>query len=360
MAVERFGINHPLTVKAWSRRMDVEALKETFFARFIGSNSTSLAVEKTELNKGEGDAITWGLRALANGEGKTEGEVLEGNEEAINHYNDSLIINELRHAHKVKGKQTIDAQRVPMDLRAEAYDSLKDWWAERLDTAFFNTLAGNTAQTNIKYTGMNAPLAPSANRIIRAKALSSDAAVGGDNTAVFTLNLIDRAVNRAKTASPMIRPIKGFGRDVDYVAFLHPDQVLALRSDATTAGNWFDLQKARLQGGAGDSSELFVGGVGVYNRTLVFESTRIPQAVNASTGATIANTRRAVFCGAQAMAVAFGQNGGPTKFSWFEELFDYGDKLGVKAGLIHGMKKSRYEGEDYGVITITTYAAPAA
>lgn len=42
-----------------------------------------------------------------------------------------------------------------------------------------------------------------------------------------------------------------------------------------------------------------------------------------------------------------------------EKLFDYDDELGVKAGLIHGMKKSRYNGEDYGVITITTYAAPA-
>lgn len=35
MAVERFGVNHPLVVKLWSRRMDVEALKETFYARFI-------------------------------------------------------------------------------------------------------------------------------------------------------------------------------------------------------------------------------------------------------------------------------------------------------------------------------------
>lgn len=360
MAVERFAVNHPLAVKLWSRRMDVEALKETFFARFTGTTSNDLAVEKTETKKGEGDSITWGLRALASGEGKTEGEVLEGNEEAIDHYNDSLLINELRHAHKVKGKETIDAQRVSMDLREEAYDSLKDWWADRLDTAFFNQLSGNTAQTNLKFTGMNPALGPSTNRIIRAKGLGTDAAVAADATALFTLNLIDKAVNRAKTASPMIRPLKGFGRDVDYIMFMHPDQVLSLRSDASTAGNWFDLQKARLQGGEGDSNALFAGGVGVYNRTLVFESTRVPQAVNAATGAAIPNTRRAIFCGAQAIAVAFGKNGGPTKFSWFEELFDYGDKLGVKAGLIHGMKKSRYNGEDYGVITVTTYATPAS
>lgn len=360
MAVERFGVNHPLAVKLWSRRMDVEALKETFYARFIGTSSNSLAQELTETRKGKGDSITWGLRALGTDEGVSEGEVLEGNEESVQHYSDSLLINELRYGVRVKGEDSIDAQRVPMDLRSEAYDQAKDWWSERLDTAFFNTLAGNTAQTNLKYTGFNTPLAPSANRHIRAKALATDEAVGADNTAVFTLNLIDRAVNRAKTATPPLRPIKGFGRDVDYVLFMHPDQVLALRSDATTAGNWFDLQKARLQGGDGDSNALFTGGVGVYNRTLVFESTRIPNGVNSTTGAAVSNTRRAVFCGAQALAVAFGMNGGPTKFSWREELFDYGDELGVKAGLIHGMKKSRFNDEDYGTITITTYAAPAA
>jgi len=359
MAVERFGVNHPLAVKLWSRRMDVEALKETFYARFIGSSSNSLAQELTETRKGKGDSITWGLRMLGTARGVSEGQVLEGNEESVNHYNDTLLINELRYGVRVKGEDTIDAQRVQMDLREEAYDQAKDWWSERLDTAFFNTLAGNTAQNDLLYTGFNTPLAPSSNRLLRGgTSVANDQSLG--NTDVFKLNLIDKAVNKAKTATPPIRPIKGFGRDVDYVLFLHPDQVLSLRSDATTAGNWFDLQKARLQGGEGDKSELFTGGVGVYNRTLVFESTRVPQGVHSSTGATVANTRRAIFCGAQAMAVAFGMNGGPTKFSWREELFDYADELGVKAGLIHGMKKSRYNGEDYGVITITTYAAPAA
>lgn len=360
MATERFGVNDPKAIKLWSRQMEVEVLKETHFQEFIGSTPTSLAQEKTETSKGDGDAITFSLRALMSGEGKTEGEVLEGNEESLAHYSDKLTINELRHAVKVKGKQTIDAQRVSFDLRAEAYDGLKDWFAERLDTEFFNILAGNTAQANLKYTAFNTPTAPSTNRVLRAKSLASDQAVGADTTATFTLNLIDKAVNKAKQSSPMIRPLKGFGRDVDYVMFLHSDQVLALRSDATTAGNWFDLQKARIQGGETDNNKIFSGGIGIYNRTLVLESVRIPLGVNSSTGAAVANTRRAVFCGAQAMAVAFGQNGGPTKFSWFEELFDYGDKLGVKAGLIHGMKKTTFNNEDYGVITITSYAAPAS
>ena len=114
MAVERFGVNNPLAVKLWSRRMDVEALKETFYARFIGSTSSSLAQELTETKKGKGDAVTWGLRALGSGPGVSEGQVLEGNEESVTHYTDSLLLNELRYGVRVKGEDSIDAQRVQM------------------------------------------------------------------------------------------------------------------------------------------------------------------------------------------------------------------------------------------------------
>lgn len=167
-------------------------------------------------------------------------------------------------------------------------------------------------------------------------------------------------MNRARTASPLIRPIKGLGKDIDFVMFIHPDQTLSLRADASTAGNWFDLQGKRLQGGEGDKNALFTGALGIYNRTLLVEATRIPQGVHGSTGAAVANTRRAVFCGAQAASVAFGMNGGLTKFTWTEMLFDYDRELGVGVKLIVGMKKGRYNSEDYGTIAVTTYAAPAS
>jgi len=357
MATTTFGVNDPLAVKLWSRRLDVEALKQTFFASYIGTTASSLAQEMTEPKKGPGDQVTWGLRMLAHGDGVSEGQVLEGNEESLTMYSDAMVINELRHGIRVKNKQTIDAQRVPYDLREEAYETLKDWWADRLDTAFFNTLAGNTAQTNDKYYGFNAPLAPSANRVIRPGGKTTDQTLVAAD--IFTLNLIDKCVNIAKTASPMLRPIKGLARDVDYVIFVHPDQVLSLRSDTATVGNWFDLQKARLMGGEKDGSALYTGAVGIYNRTLIVEATRLPKGVNSTNATPVDLTRRAVFCGAQAMSVAFGQAGSMTKFSWSEKLFDYEDELGVKAGLVFGMKKDRYDNEDFGTITVPTYAAPA-
>lgn len=359
MAVATIGVNDALAVKLWSQRMDVEALKETIAYEYMGSGSGSLCQIMTETKKSSGDSIKWGIRMLASGEGTTENETQEGNEEGLTRYSDNMVINELGHAHRVRNEGTIDRQRVPYDMREECYDSLKDWFADRIDTAFFNQLAGFTAQGNLKYTGFNAAIAPSASRVFWANSKTNDQGLT-TSAEDFKLSMIDKAVNRAKTTSPMLRPIKGLGKDVDYVCFIHPDQVLSLRADTATAGNWFDLQGKRLQGGEKDNNGLYTGALGVYNRTLIVENTRVPKGVNSSTGVAVDNTRRAVFCGAQASAIAFGKGGGKNKFKWVEELFDYDRELGVRSSSIFGIKKTVYNSVDYGTIVLATHAAPAA
>lgn len=357
MAVHTIGVNDALAVKLWSNRMDVEALKETTAYEFMGTGSGSLCQIMTETQKGAGDSVKWGIRMLATGEGTSENETQEGNEEGLTRYSDIMLINELGHAHRVRAEGTIDRQRVPYDMREECYDSLKDWTADRFDTWFFNQLAGNTVQTNLKYLGFNAAIAPSSSRRLYGGASNTtDQAVNADTAAVFKLSMIDKAVTIAKTASPMIRPIKGLGKDVDYVCFIHPHQTLSLRADTATAGNWFDLQGKRLQGGETSANGLYTGALGIYNRTLIVENTRVPQGVHSSTGAVQTSTRRAIFCGAQALGAAFGKGGGKNKFKWTEEMFDYDRELGVRASFIGGLKKTVYNSVDYGTIAMTTYA----
>lgn len=359
MSTHTIGVNDTLAVKLWSNRMDVEALKETVASEYMGSGAGSLCQIMTETQKGAGDSIKWGIRMLASGVGTSENETQEGNEESLTRYSDSLVINELGHAHRVRAEGTIDRQRVPYDMREECFDSLKDWYADRIDTAFFNQLAGNTAQTNPKYTGFNAASGPTSGRVFRGGAVATDELMAS-STQEFKLSLIDKAVNRAKTTSPMLRPIKGLGKDIDYVCFIHPDQTLSMRADTATAGNWFDLQGKRLQGGEKDNSGLYTGMLGVYNRTLIVENTRVPQGVNSTTGVAVANTRRAIFCGAQSLGWAFGKGGGKNKFKWVEETFDYDRELGVRASSIFGVKKTVYNSVDYGTIVLGSYAAPAA
>ena len=71
----------------------------------------------------------------------------------LSFYDDAVLINQLRHAVRSKGKMS--EQRVPYSVREEARMGLTDWWADRMDTAFMNQLGGNSNQTDTKFTGNN-------------------------------------------------------------------------------------------------------------------------------------------------------------------------------------------------------------
>ncbi len=356
MSKTTFPINDALSNKLWAKKLTVEGLKETWFGKFMGTSSSSMIHVKTEPSKGAGDQVTFGLRMQLKGDGVTEGQTLEGNEEALTTYSDKLTINELDHAVRVKGDNTIDAQRVPFNLRSEAKDGLQDWYSDRFDTCMFNHLCGNTLVTDPRYTGNNAIVAPSAGRIIRATG-ADDATVAADDTKVMTLSLIDYAVEAAKTATPVIRPIKVNGEN-KWLCFLHPFQVTDLRTN-TNAGQWLDIQKAALAGGAGSKSPIYTGALGEYNNVILHESVRVCGGVT-NAGEAADNTRRAVLCGAQAGALAWGQkfDGGRTgaNYKWVEEMFDYQRELGVSAQTVWGIKKTVFNGTDFGTIVMTTYA----
>jgi hypothetical protein len=55
--------------------------------------------------------------------------------------------------------------------------------------------------------------------------------------------------------------------------------------------------------------------------------------------------------------MAYGQNNADGEMTWVEELFDYGNQLGVSAGLIFGIKKMVFNSADFGTITLPTAAA---
>lgn len=355
MATTQFGVNHALAVKLWAKKLAVEALKATSWGPFVGEDANSLIQIKSETQKGPGDQVTFGLRAQLTGRGVQGTETLEGNEEALTLYNDAVVINEIAHAVRSGAPNSISQQRVPFNIREEALDGLKDWFANRFDTWFFNQMCGFTPETDTIYTGNQAVIAPDASHRIWSET-STTADEDLDSTGdTFNVNLINTAVERAKTLTTPIRPIKMGGKEW-YVCFLHPYQVTDLRNDANTVGSWFDIQQSALQGGEITNNPIFTGALGVINQTILLENSRVTNGVNSSTGAADTDTRRAVFCGAQAAAIAFGQNNGPDEYTWVEQMFDYERQLGVSAQTIAGLKKTRFNSADYGVITISTYA----
>ncbi len=184
MATTSYGVNDALAMKAWSRKLSVEVSKATAIAPLFGTSSNSIIHMKDELNKAKGDKVTFGLRMQLAGAGVTESETLEGNEESLTTYSDSITINELAHAVRVKNEGTIDVQRVPFSLRQEAMDGLRDWYADRMSLAFFLQVSGYTAPTidfegstitlSSKYWGFNTPTAASSSRILRAGSVAND------------------------------------------------------------------------------------------------------------------------------------------------------------------------------------------
>lgn len=360
MATTTYGVNDALAVKLWSKKLAEEVSKATPIAPLMGTSSNSIIQLKTETNKGKGDKVTFGLRRQLVGDGVSESQILEGNEEALTTYSDSIFINELAYAVRVKNEGTIDAQRVPFSLRQEAKDGLVDWYADRLSMMFFIQACGYTAPdmtfegraVTLKpvHWGFNAPIAPSVGRIIRAGGQANDQSLTSSD--VFTLDLIDKAVEMAKVANPKIRPVRVDGGN-HYVMYLHPYQVTDLRTNTST-GQWLDIQKAAER--RGSSNPIFSGALGVYNGVILREAEHVTPGVNSSTGAQVSTVRRAVLLGAQSCVAAFGMNKSPTRYKIVEELFDYQRELGVSVQTILGMKKTVFDSTDFGTVVVSTYA----
>lgn len=364
-----FPVNDANAVKLWSKKLSIEAVKATDIGALIGDGPGSIIHRKTETEKGKGDQVTFSLRVQLTGDGFTEGQPAEGNGEAITLYSDALVINELGHVVGVQSENAIDAQRVPFNMRDEAYSALSEWFKKRLSVSFFNQVCGytpaNSAPYGTKYTGMQAVTAPSAGRHLWAGSLSADESIGSTN--IMTLSLIDKAKEMAINANPLVRPIDVTARGGDvgdfevvqegmYVMYLHPFQVTDLRTNTST-GSWQDIQKAAMMGGQITKNPIYSGAIGVHNNVILRPAIDVTPGVNSSTGASISSVRRAVLCGAQAAVVGYGQKHQNNKMRWNEELLDHKRKLEVSAWSIWGLKKARFNSVDYGTVVVSTYAA---
>lgn len=134
MAQTQFLTGNALAVKAWAKKLYVQAIYDTYASRFMGPSASSLIQVRDEVRKGPGDKITVGLRMQLSGTGVSGDDTLEGNEEALITYSDSVLVDQLRHAVRSKGKMT--EQRVAFELRSEHQQALSDWFADRIDSAF--------------------------------------------------------------------------------------------------------------------------------------------------------------------------------------------------------------------------------
>jgi N4-gp56 family major capsid protein len=360
MSTTTFTSASALAVKVWARKVFNDAVKTTLYGKLSGTSDRAIVQVKDELKKGEGDRVRFQLRSLPTGIGVQDDETLEGKEEGLDFRYFDLNLGEKRHAIKVD--LNLSAQRTIFDVRSEAKAALEEWIEDYCDTTFFEYLAGLGvgAAGASKYhpsgaLGGNAITAPASDRIVYPGAVTAH-----NNllvTDVMSLAVLDKVAERIKRASPTMRPGSFDGKNL-YVCIMSPEQVNDVRS-TTSAGQWFDIQKAAMMGGKVSDNPIFGESLGVYRNLLLIESTRIPTFTDGGAGANIKGAR-AVVLGAQAAVAAYG-NGTDDKgrLKATDRTFDYGKRYGVSATLIWGMAKTVFNGQsDFGVFTVETAAAP--
>lgn len=330
-----------LRAQLWYKQLFADVQNNLFMSRFMGDGANNPVQVVRDLTKNPGDRINIGLSTKLSGDGITGDSELEGNEEEILSYSETVIVNQLRHAVRLTGR--MDEKKVAYSMRMDAKEKLKIWWAERIDQEILDKLCGKTSSTFA-----NTPDAPAASRNVWAGGVSAD----GNLTATMKLDtkVIDAAKQMAILASPKVRPIRLENDEYKgtsvYVLIVHPYQATDLRQDPV----WNQAQReANVRG---SSNPILSGALGMYNGVVVYEHEGIYAWAGGSGSAPIA---RAVLMGQQAAVFAEGK-----PMEWVEKSFDYGNKWGIAAGRIFGVIKPVFNSVDYGVVTCTTAATTAA
>lgn len=352
MAVQTFSTSHALSQQQWSEGLEAEVIKKISYINYVGKRSDSLIQWKDELVDKPGDTITFGLRMQLTADLLGSGDVFETNEQTLTIHDTSIVIDEL--GHSVRWNNKMSRQRVSFHMLDEAKAALADQLSHGLDTGFFNQVCGNTVSPAPAATmaGNNTITAPT-NHLFAGTSNTADQDLAANDD--FTLDLLDKAVELAKTSSPAIRPAHIEGLGEYFVVFLHPYQVTQLRE---ADSRWDDIQRDILRGGSINNNPLLTGTLGVYNGCVLVENTRVTKGVDTSaSNAAIDEVRRAVLCGAQCATIGWGRLGGsPNRFVWAEESFDFGREHAVAASSLVGLKKTVFNSADFATVVMSSYS----
>jgi N4-gp56 family major capsid protein len=379
MALTNFASLTSEQLTAWSRDFWRQARNMSFINQFAGTGSNAMVQRITELTRSEkGTRAVITLLADMTGDGVTGDYTLEGNEEALRAYDITIELDQLRFANRIAGRMA--DQKSVVNFRETSRDALAYAMADRMDQLAFLTLSGvaYTNKTNgaVRTTSATSGLelvdleyasdvsAPTAARHLR---ISGADIATGDTTAVTATDKLGykQIVElKAYAKDNYIRGLRGAGNEETFHLFVTPQQMANLKLDSDFLAN---VRNAGVRGTSNSlfsgSSSLMVDGVMCHEFRHVFNTAGATAGTSSNAGAAgykwgadaDVNGARALFCGAQSLAMA--DIGLP---EIVEDTFDYGNQAGISIGKIFGLKKpkfnSDYNGtvEDFGVICLDT------
>jgi N4-gp56 family major capsid protein len=360
MAQTAFGTNDPKTNKKWSANLAIDQAKKAYFDRFIGTGDNNIIQRITDLESDAGDRVSYDLAVQLRNKPTYGDNDLKGNEEALKLFTDEVVIDQVRHAVDLGGRMS--RKRIVHDTRKIGKGRLSDYFARLMDEFIFMYLSGARGINedfieSLSFTGFagNTLTAPDADHLLYGGSATSKASLAA--TDKMTRTVIERAQNKGKmmqarnpdTANMV--PVSN-GADEQYIIVMGEDQAYDLRVSDTSG--WVDFQKAAAAA-EGRNNPIFKGGLGLLGNTVLHSHRSVVRFSDYGAGSNVA-AARALFMGRQAGVIAYGNAGGGMRFSWEEEIDDFGNKPKIASGTIVGIKKTRFNNKDFGVISIDTAA----
>lgn len=363
MAQTVIPFGDPKAQKKWGADLALDTSYKTYWGRrFIGKGENHIVERKDDLSKDAGDLMSFDLSASLTGEPVFGDNRVDGTAENLRFYTDEVRIDQVRKQVSAGGRMT--RKRTVHDLRQTAKNRQKEYMSRFLDQLLFIYLSGargvngDFVMRNTSWAGMaNNPIQPpDSTHIIRGGYRSSSALI--TTADIMTRNLIEGAV----TLAAMLRaadvenadmvPVDVDGED-RWVILVSKYQEHDLRVNDTTG--WIQLQRD-LAAADGKSNALFKGGLGMIGGAVLHSHSSVIRFTNYGAGADV-QASRALLLGRQAGVIAFGSpNNGIGRFDWHEEMKDAGNEPVVTSGMIVGVKKTRFNGRDFGVMAIDTAA----
>lgn len=357
------GVGDPRAVKRWATSLAVDTDKQSYFSqRFVGEGENNIIERKVDLEDDAGDRIQFDLSMRLRG-GMTFGDdVIEGSEEALTFYSDEVRIDQARKGASAGGRMT--RKRTLQNLRRIAKDRTSEYMAEWIDEGFFVYLSGDSTFSAVnqdaKFTEAfagNAVTAPDSSHIVYGGAATSKATIASTDKMSMALlerlSVKPRMMNAVNPDVVKLSPITVDGAK-RFVVLMSPFQAHALRTE-TGDLSWQKISQA-LATSEGRNSPIVKGGMGLVNGLVLHEHETVRRFSDYGAGSNVA-AARALLLGRQAGVVAYGAGGNGTRMTWVEKMFDADNQVAIYCGVIMGIKKTVFNGLDFGVVAVDTACA---
>ncbi len=356
-----FGVNSPQAVKRWALSLAKDTAKLTYWEKFIGEGENNIIERKVELEDDAGDTVKFDLSMKLRGEMTFGDDNIEGKEEALTFYQDEVKIDQARKGASGGGRMT--RQRTLHNLRKIARDRTAEFMAEWMDDMYFVYLSGDVGVTSINQDNKfraafagNAITAPDSAHIMYAGAATSKLSITtADKMSWAFLERVavkPRMMNAVNPDVVKMSPVIVEG-ERRFVVVMSPWQAHSLRTE-TGDLSWTKAQQA-LATAVGRGAEIFKGGLGLVNNLVLHEHENVRRWSDYGAGTNLP-AARALLLGRQAGVVAYGAAGKGSRMSWVEKLTNADNDVAIYCGAIMGAKKTTFNGKDFGVTALDTYA----